>query len=629
MATNKLQFDITAKDRTKRAFSAIKKGLGGISKAVLNFKTALVAAVGVAGIGLLIRQSLVSIDKIGKLSRQLFISTEDLGAFRLAADLGGTSLEAFSKGARTMGVGINDWLVKGVGIAKEAFEQLGITEEQIIATNGDLFAQFQLAADGLNKLEAGVEKTAIAYKLFGGRNIELLTAIEGGAAGIQNIREEAERFGLVLSSEMVKRVEDANDAITRMKMRITGLVDNITVALAPAFEVVANGLGRMFDGFMRNQGGVENFSEVLVTKMLQAVSIMVKMLGNAVLAIERFMTKIQDMIRWTGLFDNGINQLEHSMTQWEKRIEGNNEQIKFLEDALAGGLIDVLGETQKKIDDLNAENLKFEDQIEATKNKVYDLTRAFEVNNDTGHDTFTVFKNIIGVLDGLIEQINEVKVVHRHTNNAMKNDSEELVKNEEDVTSKLKKIYASYYKFQQIEAMKAKDAKIKLQEEWKTHMEDSTMRALQAAGQLNKKAFEAYQRFAIGKAIMDTYQAAMAAYAKFGGWPFGAMAAAATIADGMAKVAIIRSQTYSGKAMGGNVKGGSPYMVGEQGREMFVPNQDGSIVPNNELGKNVYITFNIDTVDAGGFDRLLVQRRAMIVNMINGAVNEQGKGAIV
>ena len=52
MATNRLQFDITAKDRTKRAFSAIKKGLGGLRKAVLNFKTAIVAAVGVSAIGL-------------------------------------------------------------------------------------------------------------------------------------------------------------------------------------------------------------------------------------------------------------------------------------------------------------------------------------------------------------------------------------------------------------------------------------------------------------------------------------------------------------------------------------------------------------------------------------------------
>ena len=121
MARNRLQFDINAKDKTKRAFSTLKRGLKGVSKAIFNMKTGLAAVAGVAGLGLLIRSSLQSIDKLGKLSRQVFISTEDLSAFRLAADLGGTSLEAFAKGARTMAIGINDWLVKGTGIAKEAF----------------------------------------------------------------------------------------------------------------------------------------------------------------------------------------------------------------------------------------------------------------------------------------------------------------------------------------------------------------------------------------------------------------------------------------------------------------------------------------------------------------------------
>ena len=153
MAKNRLEFQISAKDKTKQAFAKIKSGLKGITKAVTSFKTVLVAAAGALGIGLLIRNSLKSIDQIGKLSRQLFISTEDLGAFKLAADLGGTSLEAFAKGARTLGVGINDFLVKGTGIAKEAFEQLNITEEQLRATNGDLFAQFELVADALNGLE--------------------------------------------------------------------------------------------------------------------------------------------------------------------------------------------------------------------------------------------------------------------------------------------------------------------------------------------------------------------------------------------------------------------------------------------------------------------------------------------
>ena len=39
-----------------------------------------------------------------------------------------------------------------------------------------------------------------------------------------------------------------------------------------------------------------------------------------------------------------------------------------------------------------------------------------------------------------------------------------------------------------------------------------------------------------------------------------------------------------GKAIGGSVQAGKPYMVGERGSELFVPNQSGSIVPNNKIG---------------------------------------------
>ena len=203
MAKNRLQFDINAKDKTKRAFGTLKRGLKGVSKAIFNMKTGLAAVAGVAGLGLLVRNSLKSIDKLGKLSRQVFISTEDLSAFRLAADLGGTSLEAFAKGARTMAVGISDWLTKGTGIAQDAFIQLGITQDDLRATNGDLMAQFELVADALRNMKDGTDKTAAAYKLFGGRNIELLTAIERGTAGIEEMRKEAERFGIVLDLSLI------------------------------------------------------------------------------------------------------------------------------------------------------------------------------------------------------------------------------------------------------------------------------------------------------------------------------------------------------------------------------------------------------------------------------------------
>jgi len=40
----------------------------------------------------------------------------------------------------------------------------------------------------------------------------------------------------------------------------------------------------------------------------------------------------------------------------------------------------------------------------------------------------------------------------------------------------------------------------------------------------------------------------------------------------------------TGKATGGSVRSGTPYIVGEQGAELFVPGRSGTIVPNNAIG---------------------------------------------
>jgi TP901 family phage tail tape measure protein len=45
-----------------------------------------------------------------------------------------------------------------------------------------------------------------------------------------------------------------------------------------------------------------------------------------------------------------------------------------------------------------------------------------------------------------------------------------------------------------------------------------------------------------------------------------------------------KSPSGGGRATGGSVMGGTSYMVGERGPEMFVPRMSGSIVPNHRLG---------------------------------------------
>lgn len=63
----------------------------------------------------------------------------------------------------------------------------------------------------------------------------------------------------------------------------------------------------------------------------------------------------------------------------------------------------------------------------------------------------------------------------------------------------------------------------------------------------------------------------------------------------MASFAKAAVGSLEGKAMGGAVSSNTPYIVGERGPELFVPNSSGSIVPNGRMGGvTVAPVYNID-----------------------------------
>ncbi len=73
------------------------------------------------------------------------------------------------------------------------------------------------------------------------------------------------------------------------------------------------------------------------------------------------------------------------------------------------------------------------------------------------------------------------------------------------------------------------------------------------------------------------------------------------------------------RALGGPVTGGQQYMVGERGPELFVPNQSGSIVPNNSLGGQINVT-----VQAGAFLGSSDDAREF-ARRIYGALNDEAR----
>ncbi len=158
-----------------------------------------------------------------------------------------------------------------------------------------------------------------------------------------------------------------------------------------------------------------------------------------------------------------------------------------------------------------------------------------------------------------------------------------------------------------------------------------------ALGSANKKAFEAAKAFNIANAIMNTYAGATKALATYPP-PFNFIAAAAVVASGLAQVSAIRSQQYTGRQRGGALQIGQGTVVGEDGPEIIVPKQPGTVIPREVAeamngmdrgSENVIVNFNINTVDAEGFDDLLIQRRGTITGIINQALQKRGKQGVV
>jgi hypothetical protein len=575
MARNRLQFDINAKDKTKRAFSSLKRGLKGVSKAVFNMKTGLAAVAGVTGLGLLIRNSLQSIDKLGKLSRQVFISTERLGAFRLSAELGGTSIEAFAKGVRTMAVGISDWLTKGTGIAQDAFIQLGITQEDLRATNGDLFSQFELVADALRKMEDGTDKTAAAYKLFGGRNIELLTAIENGTMGMEEQFQMAKRLGLVMSKDVVGTVEQANDSMAMLKLGVVGLSQQFSAALAPAILRVSDNLREKFLLWVeKSHGSITGFGNYLANELVES-------LGKfAEIMIHITEATINTAIAMGNLGVAAANVVEFfkwkpEYQEFHDFVDISDEKIKKLKETLSSltgsGEEDTIGKifNSKELEDAR-------NRIEAREKEIRD---------------------------------NKLK------------EEQEAIKKHLDMEAE------KFHKRQQmIEENAKKEREIRARA--KTDIKSNLEGTLTILSGHSEKAFKMLKAHKISEAIVNTYSAVMKAFATVP-YPLNYLAAGSALAFGMAQVQQIRAQKFTARRQGGIVSENKPYMVGEGGPETFIPNSAGTIVPSGSGGQAVNVNFTINAVDTTGFQQLLSNERGTIIGMINSAVNQQGKSNLI
>ena len=206
---------------------ATKSAIAG-ARAVAGIAAAAGAAVAV--IGRFAKGIADQGDRIQKLSIQLGTSTEFLSGMAHAAELSGSSMEGFATSMKKMEKSIGD-LDAGLSTQIRSFQRLGLTYDDIKRLSPE--DQFLKIAGALGDMENPTLRMATAMDIFGRAGGDMIPLFAAGEEGIAAMRAEAERLGLVMSSEFADASAQFNDDLTRSAGLMTGLKRSIGEGLLP------------------------------------------------------------------------------------------------------------------------------------------------------------------------------------------------------------------------------------------------------------------------------------------------------------------------------------------------------------------------------------------------------------
>jgi len=222
---------IQAVDKDKRTLLTTASRIGEGFAAV--GKTMTVAGGAIVGMfGAMLKKTADAGDQVAKLSEKLGISTELLSGYRLAAELGGLSLEGFAVGMRRLASVAVD-AGRGVKGSERAFNALGISVKDSQGNMRGLEDILLDVADRFKMMEDGAVKAALAQDLFGRSGLEMIPMLNEGREGLKRHREEAERLGMVFSRESARACEDFNDRMKELKLGLAGTTKELAVQLMP------------------------------------------------------------------------------------------------------------------------------------------------------------------------------------------------------------------------------------------------------------------------------------------------------------------------------------------------------------------------------------------------------------
>ena len=549
MADEKLQIKITAIDKTKQAFNSISNKLGGLKKAAGAVGIA-VGAIGAAFVAAA-KKTIDFADEIAKTADKVGLSTSALQELRVAADLAGISQGELDSGLGSLSKRMGE-LRQGTGALNTFLDKSDPAFKTLLQNTTDNEQAFRLVIGKLDTMTNAQDRTALSSAALGralGVAASKLSLPELDA-GIKRARD----LGLVIDEKLLRNAEGIKDQFTLASRVIqTQFMEAMLRVMKEIdFSTLATDVFNIAKSFLQGAVNASKFFGVIERSQIEKKTIEIQKLDKQVDDLH----KILSVGGRTGISDKGTLALlqkatERSLTLREelRKLKGPIELPKVSDPSAIDKTTKpkVLPISEKELgifkmeefmDDVSAFANDFEFEIEKTNQIIKDMAVNVDAEMQKAAASFQLPKTPL----------------------------EELKEKAQDTFGAMQDIGARSI----------------------NRLEDSIMGVIDGTKSL-KDAFADMATSILNDLIrMQIQQSITGPLSGFLSQGLGSLFSdsGATFTSGFA------GAPAQGFADGGVTSSRRPYMVGEKGPEMFVPNMTGRVVPNNALGGGA-VTVNV------------------------------------
>lgn len=270
----------------RKGLRDFKRSIPGVNLLLNKFNVAIAGAAAALGSAVWIKNTLGAVDATAKFADRIGATVEGLQTLQHAAELTGVGVSSLQMGLQRMTRRVAE-AAQGTGEAQGALKELRLDARELTQLRPE--EVFRRIAGAMSRVKGQADKVRLSMKLFDSEGVALVNTLNMGEDGLERLNERLAKTGLLFSRMDAARIEEANDAISRLRMTVQAAANLTVSALAPAIRQVTEGLR----GWIEGKGSFRERVFDVMSRVATWIDAVVATLEKAVLSLDVVVAKVQ------------------------------------------------------------------------------------------------------------------------------------------------------------------------------------------------------------------------------------------------------------------------------------------------------------------------------------------------